>query len=706
MYTDFFGLKRNPFELSPDPSFMFPSEQSREALAAISYAIVRRKGFVVMTGEVGTGKTLVVRSLFDWWNREGIAFANIFAPKLSVIDFLTYATSDLGIEVSEPSKGSLLRALYGFVAGQFEKGLTTVLVVDEAHQIPTEMLEEIRMLTNVETNEQKLVQVLLIGQPELDTKLDSFELRQLKQRIAVRCHLEPLREEETCRYIECRLSLAGASAEAKTIFPPETTKAIYRYSQGIPRLINAISDRALITAYARQIRVVPVEVVNDVVSYFRIQPSSDLRQTKTLPPQSHQAGDFTAVMSRQPTTTVSASAARATDPNTLSTDVVVRGGTPAEVTPPSKRTPVREDSLPSIPSLAEQELATPLCAPVEAGKQLSGHDSRELSGLDLASPNEEPRALGLPSEPSAPSAATTSVTGLAQARSSRSIQYSPPTTESIPGEFDDSLYDTRPDPLLRRLEAALRDRLQGWARQTPTVWKKALLITAGGIVGIGLATDIVARRQNQGLTVLQNVAAAPETFQTGRAGASLQSTDGSSAIEFKAGSADTIVPRSDIEISKSAGKPGNSTRRTGIVMGKLPRPALKSPRLSISTEPPLIIITGMQTSELPQGNGLLVSPAPAPTPPGGGDLQPPKLVSSSSPVYPSLARAEKLQGVAVIDALVDATGKVTDMKAVSGPTVLTQAAMEALRTWKYEPQRLNGQPIAAHIKVSVNFSLP
>ena len=246
MYTDFFGLKRNPFELSPDPSFMFPSEKSKEALAAISYAIAQRKGFVVMTGEVGTGKTLIVRSLFEWWKRERIAFANIFAPRLSVIDFLTYATSDLGIEVNEPSKGNLLRALYGFVVAQFEKGLTTVLVIDEAHQIPTNMLEEIRMLTNVETDQQKLVQVLLVGQPELDRKLDSFELRQLKQRIAVRCHLEPLREEETRHYIERRLDLAGASAEAKTIFPPETTKAIYCYSQGIPRLINSVSDRALI----------------------------------------------------------------------------------------------------------------------------------------------------------------------------------------------------------------------------------------------------------------------------------------------------------------------------------------------------------------------------------------------------------------------------------------------------------------------------
>src|SRR6266700_5636207 len=222
MYKDFFGLNRNPFELSPDPFFMCPSEKSREALASIMYAVAKRRGFIVLTGEVGTGKTLIVRSLFELWKSQGIAFANMFAPRLPMIDFLINATSDLGIKVTESTKGNLLRALYGFLVTQFQKGLTTVLVVDEAHQLPTTVLEEIRMLTNVETNQQKLVQVLLVGQPELDRKLDSFELRQLKQRIAIRCQLEPLRLEETQQYIERRLYLAGANSQANTIFPTET----------------------------------------------------------------------------------------------------------------------------------------------------------------------------------------------------------------------------------------------------------------------------------------------------------------------------------------------------------------------------------------------------------------------------------------------------------------------------------------------------
>jgi len=273
MYNFFFGLNRNPFELSPDPYFLFPSEKSKEALASVYYAMCRRKGFTVMTGEVGTGKTLMVRCLLELLKRQQIPFASVFNPRLSVIDFLSYVVFDLGIKVTEPTKGSLLHALYTFLLNQHRKGLTTVLVIDEAHLITSEVLEEIRLLTNFETSQQKLLQILLVGQPELDKKLDSFELRQLKQRIAIRCCLGPFCEEETRRYIERRLKLAGANSHASTLFPKKSVEAVHRHSLGIPRLINSICDQALIAAYAREIRVVPVEIIDEVASYFRIQSS-------------------------------------------------------------------------------------------------------------------------------------------------------------------------------------------------------------------------------------------------------------------------------------------------------------------------------------------------------------------------------------------------------------------------------------------------
>jgi len=278
MYKAFFGLQVSPFELSPDPFFMVSSEKSKEALASISGAVGRRKGFIVMTGEVGTGKTLILRCLFELWEREQIPFAYFIGPRLSTTDFLSYINFELGVTVEESTKGNLLRALYGFLLAQFEKGLTTVLIIDEAHQIPRSVLEEIRLLTNFETSQQKLIQIVLAGQPELDKKLDSPELRSLKQRIAVRCTLEPLRANEIRNYIERRLVLAGADSQVTTIFPPETVKAIYCYSQGIQRLVNNICDQALVAACAQHLRVVPIGVIDEVASRFRLEPTPGLKQ--------------------------------------------------------------------------------------------------------------------------------------------------------------------------------------------------------------------------------------------------------------------------------------------------------------------------------------------------------------------------------------------------------------------------------------------
>ena len=276
MYNDYFGFERSPFELSPDPSFFLPLENSKEALASIYYGLCQRKGFVVMTGEVGTGKTLVIRCLLELLKRQQIPFANIFNPRLSDIDFLRYVSFDLGIKVTEGSKSSLLHGLYNFLLVQLQKGLTTVLVVDEAHQAPLEVLEEIRLLTNLETGQQKLIQIVLAGQPEFDDKLDSFELRQLKQRIAIRCRLKPYTIMETRQYIERRLTRAGAGSTARAIFPLETVEAIHQYSSGIARLINSICDQSLIAAYARELRSVPVTVIDEVASYFRLHPAPDL----------------------------------------------------------------------------------------------------------------------------------------------------------------------------------------------------------------------------------------------------------------------------------------------------------------------------------------------------------------------------------------------------------------------------------------------
>src|SRR5579863_838785 len=214
MYKRFYSLQRNPFEITPDPAFLFATKRHNQALAALYHGVRRRKGFVVMTGEVGTGKTLLIRCLLQLLSRSDVTYAYVFNPRLAPTEFLQYVVGDFRLPTSGRTKSELLLDLSSFVISRFQKGLATVLVVDEAHHLSADILEEIRLLTNLETAQAKLLQILLVGQPELDDKLDSVELRQLKQRIAFRSHLAPLDLAETKGYIERRLQLAGANSEA------------------------------------------------------------------------------------------------------------------------------------------------------------------------------------------------------------------------------------------------------------------------------------------------------------------------------------------------------------------------------------------------------------------------------------------------------------------------------------------------------------
>ena len=281
MYKKFFGLNRNPFEISPDPYFLFSSERHSEAVASIYYGIRRRKGFVVMTGEVGTGKTLLVRCLLELLVRQQFSCANVFNPLLSGTEFLRYVVGDLGLKPSDSSKSGLLLALNEFLIARYRKGVTTALIVDEAQHLLPEVLEEIRLLTNLETSQQKLLQILLVGQPELEQRLNSPELRQLKQRIALRCRLEPLGEQDTLNYIVQRLRRAGMTTGAESVYPPETIRLVYQHSHGIPRLINTLCENTLIAAFGRQVRCVTPELVQEISAEFCLEPDSTKPSNKT-----------------------------------------------------------------------------------------------------------------------------------------------------------------------------------------------------------------------------------------------------------------------------------------------------------------------------------------------------------------------------------------------------------------------------------------
>ncbi len=277
MYKAFFKLTRNPFELTPDPSFLFSTRRHNEALAALYYGIRRHKGFVVVTGEVGTGKTLLLRCLLQLLQQsKDVAYAYLFNSRLSPAEFLQYIVSDFGLSASGKNKGELLLDLGHFLVTRGLRKQTTVLILDEAHHLSADILEEVRLLTNLETADDKLLQIVLVGQPELDEKLDSVELRQLKQRIALRARLDALDWDETKGYIVRRLQIAGTSAQAEALFSEQTMMAVYRHSRGFPRLINTICENALITAYARQIDTVTPDIIDDVAREFRLNVSHTL----------------------------------------------------------------------------------------------------------------------------------------------------------------------------------------------------------------------------------------------------------------------------------------------------------------------------------------------------------------------------------------------------------------------------------------------
>jgi general secretion pathway protein A len=269
MYKSFYNLQRNPFEITPDPSFLFPTTRHNEALASLYYGVTAHRGFVVLTGEVGTGKTLILHSLLGLLQRRDVAFALIFNPTLSPLEFMRYLARDFALPVGDKAKDELIHMLNGFLLQRHQKGLTTILVVDEAHHLSPEILEEIRLLTNLETSQQKLLQIVLAGQPELDLKLDSHELRQLKQRIALRCHLDPLSLNETREYIGRRLRIAGATGVVQ-IFSGPAIEAVFGHSRGIPRLVNTICDNALLAGYANHAATITSEIIDDVARDLRL----------------------------------------------------------------------------------------------------------------------------------------------------------------------------------------------------------------------------------------------------------------------------------------------------------------------------------------------------------------------------------------------------------------------------------------------------
>jgi general secretion pathway protein A len=284
MYLQHFGLIRAPFEMTPDPAFLYLGESHQEGLATLLYGVRARKGFVMLTGEVGTGKTTLLHALLSQLDPNTQA-AFVFNPRLEPLDFFRLLFEEYGIETPCATKGEYLIAFNKFLIERLERDHPTLLIVDEAQNLSADMLEEIRLLSNLETPTSKLIQIMLVGQPELEEKLARQELRQLRQRIVLRFRLRPFTADETAHYVQERLRLAGYTG--KSLFKRGAVARLHEVSGGVPRLINVVCDGALLLGYGRGANVVDAAAIEEVAADLglleRAAPAEARREAAASP---------------------------------------------------------------------------------------------------------------------------------------------------------------------------------------------------------------------------------------------------------------------------------------------------------------------------------------------------------------------------------------------------------------------------------------
>ena len=265
MYANYYNLLKDPFHITPDPEFLFLSDAHKEALATIIYGVEQRKGFIAIIGEVGLGKTTILRSFLDRVDESRTRIIYLFNSNISFKSLLQAIYQNLGQTVESDDVVEMVNRLHQILIDYYKAGHNVVLVIDEAQNMPVRTLENLRMLSNLETSTDKLIQIVFSAQPEFEQKLKSYELRQLRQRIAIKATITPFTEQESIDYIRHRLTKAAAGEEVE-IFTKGALKQIARHAEGIPRLINVVCDNCLITAFGCQQRVVPAQTVKNIIA--------------------------------------------------------------------------------------------------------------------------------------------------------------------------------------------------------------------------------------------------------------------------------------------------------------------------------------------------------------------------------------------------------------------------------------------------------
>jgi type II secretory pathway predicted ATPase ExeA len=282
MYKSFFGLQENPFNVSPDPRYMFVTKEIEEALSGLMYGIHTRKGILTLTGEVGTGKTTLINRLLNWLNTQGTKSAFIFNSRMNSSQLFDFVLAEFEIACTSTSKSQQLMKLNQWLMERYKAGETAVLIVDEAQNLTFPVLEEIRLLTNFETSTHKLLQIVLSGQPELEEKLKLPQLRQLRQRITIRSKTSSLTKAQTHSYIQERLRIAGAVPDEEPIFSAQAIDTVHLYSLGVPRVVNLLCEHALINAYVAHNRTIQPAMVEAVAREFQLDEVEPVAPPESL----------------------------------------------------------------------------------------------------------------------------------------------------------------------------------------------------------------------------------------------------------------------------------------------------------------------------------------------------------------------------------------------------------------------------------------
>ena len=697
LYKDFFGLQKLPFNLTPDPSFLYLPEKHREALAGLTYAVLERKGFVVLTGDAGTGKTTLINTVLNRLPAGRVECSFVLNPTLTASEFLEIVMLDFDIPEVPANKAQRLWKLQEFLARVHHQDRYAVLVIDEAHKLSVELLEEIRLLGNYESASEKFLQIVLIGQPELDDLLSRRDLRQLKQRIALRLYIDPQPPSEVQEYIRVRWASAGAQ-EAPP-FSPDALARIAQWSQGIPRLINSLCDRALLMAYGDESPVVGSNYVRDAASNLCLIES---------PPQPPGASSPNIPNFSASVAPIEKHQASPKPPPVELPDRPLEA-LPGEPVPTGPREAVEADKRYRSEARAAAEEAEFYKRGVDKALKL-------IRGKEFDQAADILRNL-LTLFPGDPILERHLASAQRRGEQNRSIEAPAPSPAAgTMAKLEEPAAPRKAAPAAGPLipatpKSSTKSRRFPWA--VPAAVCGVLLLVAAGVIW-----DRTTAGKNQSNT--------PPPAQVTRKDLSTQAQAEPAATPAVRSDATPAAKTASASEKQQPNKPRETPApkalrvfdaSNALALGSQAQPGPQSTLLPV----PPTGLAGGSGPELPISIPDLPRPSrpvPPPTPqgqpqpstaastlqPASGSMSPATAISHIAPEMPLLARQHSIYGAVDLMAAIDKQGIVRDVRVVDGNAVLAAAAKQAVLKWRYQPATRNGQPVESELAVRVLFA--